>query len=292
MFKEVVLSHLLMLARPVVRLCLRHGIKLGELLDVVKRAFVVEASRQLEQEGEGVSTSRISVMTGVHRTDVAQIRTEKSYAPRERHIASDVINQWRFDAKFCTKPGRPRPLSLDGKNSEFADLVKMVSHSISPYTVSFELERLGMVSRNREGKLVLRTRVFVPKGDPGSVLSMLAEDVDDLIVAVESNAFADETQTLPNHHLKTEYSNIPDEVLPEVREWCLREGSAFHERARNFLSKFDKDINPQQVGSGVNRIVVGSFSLIEGGIHSTQLDPRESEGEEDIVKRQQKRKMS
>lgn len=277
MFKDVILTNLLMLARPVVRLCLRHGIKLGELLDVMKRAFVVEAARQLESKGEAVSTSRITVMTGVHRTDVAQIRTEKGYAPRERHTASDVINQWRFDKNFCTKPGKPRPLTSEGKDSEFAALVKTVSNSISPYTVSFELERLGMVSRNREGKLVLKTRVYVPKGDPGSVLSMLAEDIDDLMVAVEGNAFASEGEGTPNHHLKTEYTNIPDEVLPEIKNWCVREGSAFHERARNFLSKFDRDINPRQLGSGTNRVAVGSFSLVEA-VEPSPNDDTKKEG--------------
>jgi hypothetical protein len=61
-------------------------------------------------------------MTGVHRTDVAQIRSEASYQPREKHTASDVINQWRYDERFCLRRGKPRPLSFDGKSSEFAEL--------------------------------------------------------------------------------------------------------------------------------------------------------------------------
>lgn len=262
MFKEVILSSLLQLARPLVKLCLRHGVKLGELFDVVKRVYVVEAERQLKSGGEGVSTSRITLMTGVHRTDVAQIRSEKAFAPRERHTASDVISQWRYDPRFSTKPGAPRPLEFDGKQSEFAELVKSVSQSVSPYTVSFELERLGMISKTRDGKVKLLTRVFVPKGDAPAVLQMLAEDTDDLIMAVEENAFAAKDQGSPNHHLKTEYHNISNEALEEIQQWCLREGSAFHERARNFLAKFDRDINPHaSAGNGRNRVAVGSFSL-------------------------------
>jgi hypothetical protein len=90
----------------------------------------------------------------------------------------------------------------------------------------------------------------------------LSEDAEDLYLAVEENAFqAGETQ--PNHHLKTEYRNVPAEALPEIRSWCLREGSALHERARNFLSRYDRDINPAVDGTGSFRIAIGSFSVIE-----------------------------
>lgn len=231
-------------------------------MDALKHAFVAQASDQLESQGDVASNSRITLMTGVHRTDVASIRSEKRYEPREKHTASDVINQWRYDPRFCSRRGRPRSLIFDGKASEFAELVRSVSNSISPYTVAFELERLGMIQRARDGRLRLITRVFVPKGNPQAVLSMLGEDAEDLFQAVEENAFqVDNVQ--PNHHLKTEYRNVPAEALPEIRSWCLREGSALHERARNFLSRFDADLNPDKRGTGSFRVAVGSFSVVD-----------------------------
>jgi hypothetical protein len=104
--------------------------------------------------------------------------------------------------------------------------------------------------------------VYVPKGDPAAVLEMLGEDTDDLFMAVEHNAFRKDDAEPLNHHLKTEYRNVPQESLDEIRRWCMREGSAFHERARNFLSKFDRDLNPDLQGTGVYRVVVGSFSVV------------------------------
>ena len=283
MFKEVVFSSLIQLARPLIKLCIRHGIKLGELFDVVKRVYVVEAERFLQQNNEAVSTSRITLMTGVHRTDVAQIRSEKKFAPRERHTVSDVISQWRYDPRFSSKPGSPRALGIEGKESEFAELVRSVSHSVSPYTVSFELERLGMISKTKDGKVKLITRVFVPKGDSTAILQMLAEDMDDLIVAVEENAFTTSDEKVPNHHLKTEYHNLPDQALFEIKQWCMREGSAFHERARNFLSKYDRDLNPNlPAGTGRHRVVVGSFSLVE------EFHPLDSNSSKEFSKDQEK----
>jgi hypothetical protein len=143
---------------------------------------------------------------------------------------------------------------------------------VSPYTVSFELERLGMISKTKDGKVKLTTRVFVPKGDSSAILNMLAEDMDDLIVAV-----------LPNHHLKTEYHNLPDQALIEIKQWCMKEGSAFHERARNFLSRFDRDLNPNLAsGTGRHRVVVGSFSLVEE-VQQIESNGNEKSGEDQEI---------
>ena len=248
------------MTRPIVGLCLRHGIKLGELLDAIKRVYVECAEDILKAQAEAISTSRITLMTGVHRTDVAIIREEKFFTPKEHHTASNVISQWRYHPDFCTRPGKPRILESEGKESEFALLVHSVSLSISPYTVLFELERLGMVQKIKDGRVKLLSRAFVPKGDPQSILAMLAEDAEDLYCSVEENAFTASDAEIPHHHLKTEYANIPQESYPIIKQWLMREGSAFHERARNFLSKFDRDINPNSKGTGTYRVALGSFS--------------------------------
>ena len=267
MRREAVLSKLQILSRALVLLCFRNGIKLGELLDALKRSYVSVAEETLIREGNDVSNSRVTLMTGVHRTDVAAIRSEKDFAPRERSTASDVIGQWRYNPQFSTRAGRPRSLTVEGKESEFAELVRSVSSSVSSYTVLFELERLEMVERTKDGKIRLVSRLFVPKGDPGAVLDMLGEDAVDLFLAVEENAFVEKDQTIPHHHVKTSYENVPREHLQEIREWFMKQGSAFHERARNYLSQFDRDVSPSVKGTGRCRVSVLSSS------YSTVLEP-------------------
>ncbi|MCB0335374.1 MAG: hypothetical protein KDD62_03690, partial [Bdellovibrionales bacterium] len=68
---ERILARLL---RPALKLCLRHSMKLTELLELIKRELVEIATEQLEHDGEKVSGSRIAVMTGVHRKDVARFQ--------------------------------------------------------------------------------------------------------------------------------------------------------------------------------------------------------------------------
>jgi hypothetical protein len=278
MDKEVFLSKLQSLSTPLIRLCVQHGIKLGELVDALKRSYIRIAEETLSKTGEAVSTSRITIMTGVHRTDVAAIREEGSFAPRPRHTASDVIGLWRFEKRFSTRPGTARTLTVEGKHSEFADLVKSVSLSLSPYTVLFELERLGLVKKTTDGKVKLLSRMFVTKGDSAAALDMLAEDAEDLFLAIDENAFAPENSDTPHHHIKTEYSNVPDEHIAEIKCWFLKQGSSFHEKARQYLSKFDRDIHKNVKGSNSNRVAVVSYSFVSPA-DSTNSDKQDQKKE-------------
>ncbi|MBN8550247.1 MAG: hypothetical protein J0M12_13090 [Deltaproteobacteria bacterium] len=134
---------------------------------------------------------------------------------------------------------------------------------LNPYTVLFELERIGAVERTRGGvKLV--SRLYNPQGDSVAAMGLLASDMSDLMLAVEENVEGGGNVAVPNLHIKTEYDNIPASKISEIREWCLREGSAFHQRVRNYLSQHDRDITAQPSGKdGTVRVAVGAFSRVE-----------------------------
>lgn len=91
---------------------------------------------------------------------------------------------------------------------------------------------------------------------------MLSQDTADLICAVEENISAAGAPT--NLHIKTEYDNIPSKDVVKIKRWFLKEGSAFHRRARKFLSQFDRDIVSQQKPLDKRmRVAIGSFSIAQ-----------------------------
>src|SRR5262249_10280823 len=147
----------------------------------------------------------------------------------------------------------------EGEESEFADLIKSVSVDISPYTVLFGLEQAGLVTRN-DGKLELVRKVYSNPENLEESLAMLSQDVDDLIHAVEKNTL--DQPKVPNLHITTVFDNICQDDLEKIRLWLLDKGTTFHEEARAYLSKFDKDANPRLFArSGGARVVVSAFSL-------------------------------
>ena len=262
--RDIMLDCLGLLLRPIVRFCLRRSLKIQDLLEAAKVAFVSLAEDEIADSK--ASTSKLSIMTGLHRRDVMRLWKEQRAPKNQGSLLTRVLGQWQQDRRFQTKQGKPRLLEYEGKESEFVDLVRSVSKDLNPYTVLFELERIGAVVRVGSN-LKLVTTTYVPRGNLKESFSLLASDSEDLLSAVEENLV--NTPAIPNLHIKTHYDNICEEFVPQIRNWFLDRGAAFHREAREFLAKFDKDLNPALAKhKGGVRAAVGTFSRIEEPAHA------------------------
>jgi hypothetical protein len=134
----------------------------------------------------------------------------------------------------------------------------MVSKDMNPATMLFQLERLGMVKRTKFGLKLLKSPVVSFKSDPKRSLDLLAKNTVSLIRSHEENLF--ERVGVRNLNIRTEYDNIVRRDIPLIRQWLLEQGQAFHRRAREYLSAFDKDVSPDLAGEGGGRIVLTAFS--------------------------------
>jgi hypothetical protein len=257
------LKALPLIIRPLVRFLVRHSILLPDMVEALKKVYLDVAIEELQKNGTEHSASKLSLMTGLHRKDIQRLLQKNEVERPTKNIAVRVIGTWRNKKFFQTTSGKPRILTVEGAQSEFVKLVQSVSVDVNPYSVLFELERTGFVKRTQHG-VRLEKRLFNPGTDLKEGFSLLASDVDDLIMSVEENLLTQKDRVTPNLHVKTEYDNIPSTYMPQIQEWLLKEGSSFHQRARNYLSTFDRDINPTIADCGSNsRVAVGTFSITE-----------------------------
>lgn len=245
---------------PLVALSIRYNVKLADFIDVLKECFVEAAERELRRNTGSASASRISVMSGVHRRDTTSILKRGMPQTSSVNLIAKILGLWQQKADYRTADGSARELTIEGRSSEFAALVQEVSADLNPYTVLFELERLQAVTRTASG-VALKVQLYEPAGDVGEGLGLLAGDVVDLCEGVNENIFLREQ--IPNLHIKTAYDNIPRSSLAGIREWLLNEGRAFHERARAYLSQFDRDVLGVTDKSDRVRVAVGCFSRTE-----------------------------
>ena len=216
------------LLAPLVRFCLRRSIKFPELLELLKMLFVEAAEKELKRSNTPVSASRISAMTGVHRKDISRFAQAESNSPSPSNAISRIMTQWRHDSRFWNAPGEPRPLSVEGRESEFSRLVHSVlGGDLSGYAILYEMERMGVCVRD-SGKVRLLWRDFAPAPDEIHGTALLAGDLEALVSTVEENIFS--RQSIPNLHLRTVFDNIVSDAIPEIRRWILHEGSLFQER--------------------------------------------------------------
>ncbi|MCB0352775.1 MAG: hypothetical protein KDD64_04595 [Bdellovibrionales bacterium] len=249
-----------LLLRPIAKFCLKRALTIQDFLEVGKSVFLDVASDEIKDAGGNPNTSRLSVITGIRRKEINRLLAKPSVVEEGDSAASlltKVIGLWATGPAFTTASGKPRVLDCDGQQSQFADLVEQISTDVRPGTVLAELERIGAVERSSRGVKLLAL-AYKPVGDPSEGLELLAADAADLIEAVQENIF--EIHETANLHATTDFDNIVEEKMPQIRKWLLKEGMQFHHKLRKYLSRFDKDSNPRLKGKGGSQVVVGSFS--------------------------------
>ena len=249
-----------LLMRPIARFCARHSFHIQDLIEAAKAAFLDVAQEELGAKEPNLSVCKLSAFTGLHRRDVDRIFKNEDLRESGQGLVNRVIGQWQQSRRFCGASGKPRVLKVSDGKDEFKDLVESVTTEVTPGTVRYELERVGAVVPSRDG-LKLVSRVYVPRGDVKAGFRMLQADVDDLVSAVEHNLLGQSKEL--NLHLKTHYDRIPSHHMAEIREWIVREGSALHQKARNYLSRFDLDLNPELPSTErVSRVALATFALL------------------------------
>lgn len=258
--------------KPIVRIALKNSIKLGACLELLKSAYVEVANEILKDTDSEPSVSRVSIVSGVHRKDAKKIlELEGALGVPKEDVVTKVVGQWKHNKKFLTKNGKPRVLELDGLDSEFVKLVRSVSSDMAPYTVLYELERLGIVERSDQ-------TVSLKAGFKTNIVSLeegyqhLASDLSDLCACVDSNLHRLKND-LPNLHLKTQFTHIKQSALPALKRWLLEEGSKFHRHVEQHLASLDTEVTGDSETS-VARVAYGSFSLIESRQDSKEKDKK------------------
>jgi hypothetical protein len=233
--------------------------------------FVQEAERAIREAQGAFSVSKVSVMTGLHRSEVARLLSGEQTQRKPHDILNRVIGLWASSKRYRTSEGKPRDLTFEGLDSEFASLVAGVSKEVTHYPILFELERVGAISY--VGNLVrLIVQEYTPQEDIQYGLELLSADSADLTAAVESNL----SKRFPEQslHLRTSFDNIDPKDLPGIRRWILQRGAEFQATMRDYLAKYDRDASMEESGkdpefsegrdSGERaRVTVTSFSYAE-----------------------------
>jgi hypothetical protein len=257
--KSLLAECLLGLLRPIVKLCLKNTLKIQDLTEIIKIAFIEEAKNLALNQNEKPTSSKLSVMTGVHRRDVMRLASDDFSPKQTGNIVVKVVGHWIENYKNAN--GSIGKLTFGSDVSEFSQMVREISKDLHPQSILSELIRIGQVVVVKD-KLELKNRVFNPKGDFKKAFGILAQDCNDLIFCVEENLLSN--QVVPNLHMRTEYDRVICDDIPDLKKWFLEQGDKQHESARKKLAKMDLDLNPKlDSNSKKLRVVFGSYSWME-----------------------------
>jgi len=187
---------LLMLARvldPLVRMMLEAGIGIGEFVTVAKSAYVRAAREEGRRAGGEVqrpNASRISVVTGLTRLEVASILAAGDAGPvapdRGRQRAERVLAGWWNDSDFHDEHGAPAALPMRGARRSFQALVRLYSgERWRSVTILDELLRVKAARQLPDGRIKALSRSYATvRWDPEGITSVgeqLAEHCETLL---------------------------------------------------------------------------------------------------------------
>lgn len=259
--RRALLAAVYTLLLPLTRILLRHGVPCGSFIELAKRAYVQVAEQDFGLPGRKQTDSRISVITGLTRKEVKQIR-ETEEPPESDTVArynraARVISGWVQDRSYLDGWGKPMILPVEGEGATFTRLVGGYSGDVPMRAVLDELVRVGAVEKLADGRLKLLQHAYVPNASEADKLGILGQDMALLLGTLEHNlACAPEEAYFQR---KVAYDNLPAEAIPVLRALAAQHGQALLEQLNDWLSAQDRDNNPTMQGSGRKYAGVGVY---------------------------------
>ena len=210
------------LLRPLVKLLLRSGIGYSTFGEWVKHVYVEVAEEDFALPNRMPTGSRIAVLTGLHRKEVARIRKHDfdpvdTETDQPANRAERIVRAWMREPEFLDPEGEPLELPISGDKSSFQRLVKVASGDIYPTTILDELQRVGAVELRDKDFVTLKRAGYVPAKDSNEKLRLMGDAASDLLTTLEHNLNPDTGES--RMQLSVTYDNLPPDVLAEFSNY-------------------------------------------------------------------------
>jgi hypothetical protein len=209
------------LMRPLVRMAIKRGVSVDDFY-VWLKAIYVEEAEGFTIKGKKQSTSRIALLTGLDRKEVARLRKLNQdmdvlllQQTKRTNRAIRAINAWQKEELYSDGQGRPKPLPLHGDAPSLESLVDEHCGDVSVVTVLSELEQSGVVDVLEDGTVALKSTSYIPHEDNQELLFLMGQAAHDLL---GTSAYNIEQQGEASRlQLSVAYNRVSPEVIARLK---------------------------------------------------------------------------
>ena len=251
------------LLRPLVKVLLRHGLAYDEFAELARRTYVDVAERDFGLQGRKQTASRISVITGLHRKEVARLQALNLQVSQGEaggaELARTMNRAARVVAGWLTEhpPAGDAPQALDAE--QFAALVRKHSGDMPPRAVLDELRHAGALTVGDDGRLTLSSHGYVPQQTDVRKIALLGQHAADLLGAIEHNLAQPPEQAWLQQRVFADH--IPADRIDAVRAQLRATGVQALAHTRETLVAHDGgDAAP---APGARRVTLGVYYFEE-----------------------------
>ncbi|MEM9344540.1 MAG: DUF6502 family protein [Pseudomonadota bacterium] len=205
--------------RPLARLAIRKGWLFKTVERRLKRAYVEAA---LAISGGSATDSKVSIMTGLQRRDVAALRGEDPPSRDDRQPLAEILALWWDDPAYA-----PDGIPINGPGASFETLARTVRQDVHPRTFLNILLENGAVEEDGNA-VVLKARTYRPLSGSDDQLAYLADNVGDHLDAAVSNVVDDDN----NYDMGVHYTGLSRDAIEQLN-------AHFRERMGQTLRELD-----------------------------------------------------
>ena len=236
-FKETAITALKRVVDPLVDLMFDTGITVQEFSHLVRDRAVRSAAARIARESGRNSNSRVAIITGLARSEVARIleANEPWFTARgEQHPARRVLAAWHDNQRFLATNGEPAVLPIFGKRKSFEKLVAAHSGGIPVRAMLDQLVQINAVEILQDQRVKVKSRVPIFKGMTSSAIANIGERTGDLLGTLKHNLH---TASAPLFEGTAIVGDVDIGVVPLVRRQMAEQGSAFIDAATSLFSR-------------------------------------------------------
>ncbi len=195
-------SALIYLLRPLARLALAKGVRFTDMAEHMKRAYVDVA---IDSAKPKAPVSRISVMTGLQRRDIARLLVAPEYSEQKRPDAlSKLVALWL--ARF-----KGEALPHHGETDSFDALAREIRRDVHPRSLLDELVAAGTVDADA-GQVRLLKAAHVPLKGSEAQIDYLGKNVGDHLAVAVGNVLGDR----PTFERAVHYNGLSTEAVQKL----------------------------------------------------------------------------
>lgn len=194
------------LLSPFARLMVARGVLFPELMERLKTHYIAAA---IDQSKGKATDSRISVLTGLQRRDIARLKSEPAVQTRSNHLAT-LIERWRTDPDYLAQD-----IPKSGEKPSFEALARDIRRDVHPRTMLDTLLNAGTVESLDNEKLRLRQTSYQPLAGSEDQLAYLARNLGDHMSAATDNVMG---ETPPHFERAVHYGGLTMEQVLDLEE--------------------------------------------------------------------------
>jgi hypothetical protein len=235
--KEATINALERMIDPSVNLMLDAGITVQEYCRLVRERAVRYAAQRLAKEGVRSSNSRVAIVTGLARAEVARILSKENISSRARprqNPARKVLAAWHDNRRFLGTNGDPAVLPIFGRRKSFEQLVATSTSGIPVRAMLDQLTQINAVDILAGQRVKVKSRVPIFKGMTATALGNVGERASDLLGTLTRNLH---TTSDPLFEETALLNDVDIAAVPLVRRQLAEQGVAFIESATSLLAR-------------------------------------------------------